>query len=66
MSARKVQLERAREAQLLREIGFTEEEVAKDQQYLTNRPRGLKTLDDLGASTREREHLDRASKANDL
>lgn len=66
MAARKVQMEKARESEILRQIGYSEEEVRKEEQYLTNRPRGVKTLDDLGASSRERHRKQRAAEANEL
>lgn len=66
MAARKTQLEKAREAELLRQIGYSEEEVQKDEQYLTNRPRGVRTLDDLGASDREMRRQKRAAEASEL
>ncbi|CCW71073.1 unnamed protein product [Phytomonas sp. Hart1] len=66
MEVRKEQLERARESEILRQIGYSDEEIAKDEQYLTNRPRGLKTLDDLGVSLRKKEQLERTIKMNEL
>ncbi|KAK7199173.1 hypothetical protein NESM_000887200 [Novymonas esmeraldas] len=66
MTARKVQVEKAREAELLRQIGYSDEEVQKEEQYLTNRPRGVRTLDDLGASDREKHRQRRAAEASEL
>lgn len=66
MAARKTQIEKAREAELLRQIGYSEEEVQKDEQYLTDRPRGVRTLDDLGASDREIRRQKRAAAASEL
>lgn len=66
IAARKVQVEKARESELLRNIGYSEEEVAKEEQYMTNRPRGVKALDDLGVSVREKNRQIRASEASDM
>ncbi|KAG5501007.1 hypothetical protein GH5_04596 [Leishmania sp. Ghana 2012 LV757] len=66
MAARKEQIQKAREAEILRQIGYTEEEVLKEEQYLTNRHRGVRTLDDLGASDREKRRQRRAAKASEL
>ncbi|CAG9576727.1 conserved hypothetical protein [Leishmania major strain Friedlin] len=66
MTARKEQIEKAREAELLRQIGYTEEEVLKEEQYLTNRRRGVRTLDDLGASDRGKRRQQRAAEASEL
>lgn len=66
MEARKQQIEKARESEILREIGYSEEEVAKEEQYLTKRTRGVKALDSLGASQRERVRLSRAVETSDL
>lgn len=66
MAARKTQIEKAREAEVLRQIGYSEEEVQKDEQYLTNRPRGVRTLDDLGVSDREKRRQKRAAEMNEL
>ncbi|KAG5501474.1 hypothetical protein JKF63_03303 [Porcisia hertigi] len=66
MTARKAQIERAREAEILRQIGYTEEEVQREEQYLTNRQRGMRTLDDLGASDREKRRQQRAAEASEL
>ncbi|GET89772.1 hypothetical protein, conserved [Leishmania tarentolae] len=66
MTARKEQIEKAREAEILRQIGYTEEEVLKEEQYLTNRRRGVRTLDDLGASDREKRRQQRAAEASEL
>eukprot|EP00796_Vickermania_ingenoplastis_P008686 gene8686-6107_t len=66
MESRKKQLEKARESEILRQIGYTEEEIASEEQYLTNRPRGVKALDDLGASMREKKRLTRSAETSDL
>jgi hypothetical protein len=66
MTARKTQMEKAREAEILRQIGYSEEEVQREEQYLTNRPRGVRTLDDLGASDREKKRRKRAAEASEL
>ncbi|KAG5475357.1 hypothetical protein LSCM1_03470 [Leishmania martiniquensis] len=66
MEARKAQIQKAREAEILRQIGYSEEEVLKEEQYLTNRHRGVRTLDDLGASNREKRRQQRAAEASEL
>ncbi|KPI83112.1 hypothetical protein ABL78_7861 [Leptomonas seymouri] len=66
MAARKKQIEKAREAEILRQIGYSEEEVQRDEQYLTSRPRGVRALDDLGASDREKRRQKRAAEASEL
>lgn len=66
MAARKAQMEKAREAEILRQIGYSEEEVEKEEQYLTNRPRGVRTLDDLGASERETRRQKRAAAVSEM
>ncbi|CCW60961.1 unnamed protein product [Phytomonas sp. EM1] len=66
MTARKKQLERARETEILRRIGYSDDEIMKEEQYLTDRPRGLKTLDDLGASLRKKKQLTRTVEMNEL
>nr|CAJ2475766.1 unnamed protein product [Leishmania braziliensis] len=66
MAARKAQIEKAREAEILRQIGYTKEEVLKEEQYLTNRHRGVRALDDLGASDREKRRQKRAAEASEL
>lgn len=63
---RKEQVEKAREAELLRNIGYSEKEVEKEEQYLTNRSRGVKTLDALGASSRSKRRQDRAHEFNQM
>lgn len=65
-AARKVQMEKAREAEVLREIGYTDEEIANDQQYLTKRSRGVKTLDDLGATQRQMQRQERATQNQEM
>lgn len=66
MAARKEQVEKARESELLRQIGYSEEEVAREEQYMTNRPRGVKALDDLGVSIREKKRQARAQEASEM
>lgn len=66
MEARKQQLEKARESEILRQIGYTEEEVEREEQYLTNRTRGVKALDSLGASQREKRRMERAVETSEL
>ncbi|ORC91715.1 putative dynein heavy chain [Trypanosoma theileri] len=66
LAARKEQIEKARESEILRQIGYSEEEVMQEEQYLTNRPRGVKTLDDLGASLREKKRRQRAAETNEM
>nr|CCC52691.1 conserved hypothetical protein [Trypanosoma vivax Y486] len=66
LAVRKEQIEKAREAEVLRKIGYNEEEVLQEEQYLTQRPRGVKTLDELGASLREKKRKERAAIANEM
>ncbi|RHW68202.1 hypothetical protein DPX39_110024700 [Trypanosoma brucei equiperdum] len=66
LAARKQQIEKARETEILRKIGYSEEEIMKEEQYLTNRTRGVKTLDELGASLRERKRKERAATVNEM
>lgn len=66
MEERKKQVEKAREAESLRQIGYSEEEVAKEEQYLTQRSRGTKTLDMLGSSHREKKRLEHSIATSDL
>ncbi|KEG07592.1 putative dynein heavy chain [Trypanosoma grayi] len=66
LAARKEQIERAREAEILRKIGYSEEEVMREEQYLTNRPRGVKALDELGVSLRERKRKERATQMSEM
>lgn len=66
LAARKEQLEKAREAEILRKIGYSEHEILREEQYLTNRTRGVKSLDDLGASLREKKRRERAAQANEM
>lgn len=66
LAARKVQIEKAREAEVLRSIGYSEEDVAKESQYLTNRSRGVKTLDELGASIRSKKRSERAGQQDEM
>ncbi|RNF02061.1 putative dynein heavy chain [Trypanosoma conorhini] len=66
IAARKEQLERAREEEILRKIGYSEEEVLQEEQYLNNRTRGVKSLDALGASLREKKRRERAAQANEM
>ncbi|RNE97376.1 putative dynein heavy chain [Trypanosoma rangeli] len=64
--ARREQLERAREEEILSKIGYSEEEVLQEEQYLNNRTRGVKSLDALGASLREKKRMERAAQANEM
>lgn len=66
MEERKKQLEKARETEVLRQIGYSEEELAKEEQYLTQRTRGIKTLDMLGSSHREKRRLEHSIATSDL
>jgi hypothetical protein len=66
LAARKVQIEKAREAEVLRSIGYSEEDVAKESQYLTNRSRGVKTLDELGVSIRSKKRSERANQQDEM
>ncbi|EPY21991.1 hypothetical protein STCU_04540 [Strigomonas culicis] len=66
MKARKGQIEKAREAEVLRRIGYSDEEMEQEEQYLTHRTRGMKTLDDLGASSRERKRQVRTAASNEM
>lgn len=65
-AARQSQLLKARESETLRRIGYSEEEIERDGQYLTDRPRGVKALDDIGASRREKTRQTRAAAASEL
>lgn len=65
-TARKKQVERARELEILREIGYSDEEMEREDQYLTQRTRGVKALDSLGASRREKKRLERSCEASDM
>jgi len=60
LEARKTQIETSREDELLAKIGYSKEELAAEEQYRTNRPRGVKLLDDLGASINSKKRLERA------
>lgn len=66
MEERKKQLEKARETEALRQIGYSEEELAKEEQYLTRRSRGTQTLDMLGSSHREKRRLEHSMATSDL
>ena len=66
LTDRKAKIEEAREDELLRDIGYTDEEIADDRQYRTIRPRGVKTLDQLGVSIREKRRADRAKQHDDM
>lgn len=66
LEQRKLQIERAREAEILRNIGYSEEDVAKEEQYLTKRSRGAKVLDDLGASLRSKKRMERAVQQDEM
>ncbi|EPY27241.1 hypothetical protein AGDE_10864 [Angomonas deanei] len=66
MESRKAQLEKSRETEILRQIGYSDEDIAKEEQYLTNRSRGQRTLDDLGASVREKKRQEYVNTHGDL
>lgn len=66
MEARRKQLEKSREAEVLREIGYSEEEMAREEQYINTRTRGVTALDQLGASKREKTRLERSTAMSDL
>lgn len=59
-------MEENRNEELLRQIGFTDEELEDEKQYLTNRSRGVKTLDDLGASIRRKKRTERFAVHTDM
>eukprot|EP00759_Apiculatamorpha_spiralis_P050138 PhF_6_TR4501/c0_g1_i2/m.6251 len=59
VTARKEQIKKAREMELLRRIGYTDEEMKKEDQYITNRTRGMAFLDDIGASVKEKHRRER-------
>lgn len=66
LKERKEKIQSSREDELLRDIGYTDEEVQDDRQYRTSRSRGVKTLDQLGASIREKKRQDRADQHGEM
>ena len=66
MADRSKRLEENRNEELLKQIGYSDEELEDEKQYMTNRSRGVKTLDDLGVSIRRKKRLDRFSEKNDM
>lgn len=66
MEARNAQMEKAREMEILRQIGYSDNEMEQEAQYITNRSRGMKTLDDIGASRREQKRQARAAETNEM
>jgi hypothetical protein len=66
MADRSKRMEESRNEELLRQIGYSDEELDDEKQYMTTRSRGVKTLDDLGASIRRKKRLDRFAQANDM
>lgn len=63
---RKEKMAASREDELLREIGYSDEELASDRQYRTQRSRGVKTLDQLGVSLREKKRADRVTQHGEM
>ena len=63
---RKRQMADARENEMLKDIGYSNEEIADDAQYRTKRSRGVRALDDLGVSLREKKRMDRAFERTDM
>ena len=63
LSQRQEEIKKSRELELLRRIGYTDEELAKEDQYITNRSRGVQMLDDLGASVKDKQRRDRKDAA---
>jgi hypothetical protein len=66
LAARKDQAQRSKELEKLKAIGYSPEEIAKDEQYLTNRSRGVKTLDELGVSHRSKQTSARVKQAEEM
>ena len=66
LTARRDQMARSTEVETLKKIGYSPEEVAKEEQYLTNRSRGMKTLDELGASSRMKTRSIRSKQADEM
>lgn len=66
LADRKKRMEENREEELLRQIGYSDEELADERQYRTSRSRGVKTLDALGVSVRANRRLERASLHDDM
>lgn len=63
---RNKQIEHNRETEVLKTIGFSDEEIANDEQYRTKRSRGVKALDDLGASIRSKKRMDKSFEQNEM
>ena len=63
---RKKQIQEAREDELLRSIGYTDKEIADDQQYRTERSRGVKALDELNVSLRQRMRHEKYIQLSDM
>jgi hypothetical protein len=66
LADRKARMEESREDELLRQIGYTDEELKDDKQYRTTRSRGVKTLDELGVSVRANKRLERVTLHDDM
>lgn len=66
LADRKKRAKENREDELLRSIGFSDEEMADDKQYREKRSRGVKTLDDLGATIRSKKRTQRISHFDDM
>jgi hypothetical protein len=66
MQDRQKRMEENRNEELLKQIGYSDEELEDEKQYMTNRSRGVKTLDDLGVSIRRKKRLDRFAQHNDM
>jgi len=63
LAQRKEEIKKARELELLRRIGYSDEELAREDQYITNRSRGVAMLDDLGASVKDKQRRERRDQA---
>jgi hypothetical protein len=66
LADRKKRISENREVELLKNIGYSDEEMVKEEQYNTNRSRGVKTLDQLGASIQSKKRRDRAAAHDDM
>ena len=66
LTERKKKLEADRDHEMLKAIGYSEEDMEKEEQYRTTRSRGVKMLDDLGASLQARKRTDRVAQHNDM
>jgi hypothetical protein len=66
IKSRKEQIARAKEAEVLKNIGYSDEEVKKEEQYLTQRSRGVKVLDDLGVSLRASRRRERSQHHDEM